>query len=80
MTGNLRACTESLFSFLKTRDRELGKKGLQYAVIILCFTFGAGVGSILISLFNSKSIWVCCALQAFLVIRLRMEKRKLPNA
>jgi uncharacterized membrane protein YoaK (UPF0700 family) len=80
MTGNLRACTESLFGFLKTHDREMGKKGLQYAVIILCFTFGAGVGSILISFFNSKSIWVCCALQVFLVIRLWMEKRKIPNA
>jgi len=75
MTGNLRAFTETLYRFIRTRDKELKTKSLNYLIIICCFITGAGLGSILIKYFGIKSIWICCMLQVFLTIQLIKEKK-----
>lgn len=76
MTGNLRACTETLYRFIKTHDKELRDKSLNYFTIILFFITGAGLGSIVIQYLGTRSIWICCMLQIFLIIQLKNDKKK----
>lgn len=79
MTGNLRAFTEYLFRYIKTRDQEKKVKSIQYFIIIICFILGAGLGSILIKIFNAESIWICCLLQIYLIVQLKIESSRKPT-
>ena len=45
-----------------TDDREILKKAGIYFFVILLFALGAGLGSVLTSLWGHETIWVSCAL------------------
>ena len=60
--GNMRTGSEALYAFFQTRDREILKKAGIYFFVILLFALGAGLGSVLTSLWGHETIWVSCAL------------------
>ncbi|WP_242972259.1 YoaK family protein [Lachnoclostridium edouardi] len=63
-TGNLRSGTELLGNYLRTGDRELGKKSIKYYGIILSFIVGAGGGYLITEIMGIQAVLVCCALLA----------------
>ncbi len=60
--GNMRSGMEALFTYIRTRDKEMLKKSLCYWKIIFLFGFGAGVGGHFVSVFGAKTIWFSCVL------------------
>ena len=61
-TGNLRSGTELLGNYLRTGDRELGKKSIKYYGIILSFIVGAGGGYLITEIMGIQAVLVCCCL------------------
>lgn len=59
-TGNLRSGTELLCAYLRTKDENLKRRGLQYYGIILIFVIGAGLGTWCTRIFGEKSVLFCC--------------------
>lgn len=60
--GNMRSGMESLFMYIRNRDRETLKKSLYYWKVILLFGLGAGIGGHFVSVLGAKTIWLSCAL------------------
>ena len=60
--GNLRSGTESLTTFLITRDRADLYKVFHYYGIIVIFAFGAGIGSMATLEFGLRAIWASAVL------------------
>lgn len=54
-TGNLRSGSESLYNYLRTRERIYRNKTLQYFGIIIIFAMGAAVGTALTGLFELRA-------------------------
>lgn len=61
-TGNLRSATEMLFYYLKTKDKKVLNKSLNYFGIIAFFVFGVALGTIFTKLIHQKSIFICSIL------------------
>lgn len=60
--GNLRAGTEALCAYFHVRDTAILRKALTYFGVILIFSVGAGLGSVLTIALGAKAIWLCCGL------------------
>ncbi len=60
--GNMRAGTEAMCAYLRTRDKEILKKSLTYFGVIFVFAIGAAFGSIVTLILNYRAVLVCCAL------------------
>lgn len=69
-TGNLRSAAENFFRFAAEKDREAGKRFGRYALVLLAFCLGAGLGALLTGWAGGKAVWFCCALLAAVLIRL----------
>ncbi len=61
-TGNLRSCTENLFGYINTKDKEYLKKAIVYFCVIIFFILGAILGAICSKSLGIKSIWITCVL------------------
>lgn len=59
-TGNLRSCTENLFCFINTKNKEYLRKSLIYFSVILFFITGALLGTVCSIWLGIKSIWITC--------------------
>lgn len=57
--GNLRSGTQHFCDFILNKDKDHLKKGLLYYGIILCFVSGAIIGSVTITYFHEKAIFIC---------------------
>lgn len=55
--GNIRSGMEALCAYRQSHNRQILYKAFHYFGIIILFAFGAGIGSILISVFNLQTIW-----------------------
>lgn len=62
--GNLRSGMESLCAFLRTGDRQEGRKARLYFLVILLFALGAELGSLAVELLDLPAIWLSCLLLA----------------
>ncbi|HBJ10457.1 MAG TPA: DUF1275 domain-containing protein, partial [Ruminococcaceae bacterium] len=60
--GNMRAGTEAMCAYIRTRDKEILKKSLTYFGVIFVFAIGAALGSIVTLILNYRAVLVCCAL------------------
>ena len=58
--GHMRSGMESLFVYIRTRDRNMLKKSLCYWKIIFLFGFGAGLGGHVVPVLKGKTIWISC--------------------
>lgn len=58
--GNMRGGMESIFIYLKTKDRKVLKKAIRYWQIIFLFGIGAIIGGHLVSKFGACTIWGSC--------------------
>lgn len=61
-TGNLRAGSENLYTFITTKDKAAGKKSLHYFIIVFAFIMGALIGVFLTNTFMEKAALFCCLL------------------
>lgn len=59
-TGNLRSCTENLFQYLNTRDKNFLRKSFTYFSVIMFFILGALLGTVCSLTFGIKAIWITC--------------------
>lgn len=59
-TGNLRSCTEQVYQFLSTGERDHLKRAARYGGIILCFVLGAALGAWVSGLFGLHAVAVAC--------------------
>lgn len=75
-TGNLRSGTELLGNYLRTGDRELGKKSIKYYGIILSFIVGAGGGYLITEIMGIQAVLVCCALLAICFVMMFCDGEK----
>ena len=57
MDGNIRSGMEALCAYRQSHNRQILYKAFHYFGIIILFAFGAGIGSILIPVFNLQTIW-----------------------
>ena len=64
-TGNLRSCTENLFAYISTKNRDYLKKASVYFSVIMFFILGAILGALCSKILGIKSIWITCALLLF---------------
>ena len=55
--GNIRSGMEALCAYRQSHNRQILYKAFHYFGIIILFAFGAGIGSILIRVFNLQTIW-----------------------
>ena len=55
--GNIRSGMEALCAYRQSHNRQILYKAFHYFGIIILFAFGAGIGSILIPVFNLQTIW-----------------------
>ena len=60
--GNMRSGTAALCAYFRVRDKKILQKALIYFGVLLVFSIGAGLGSILTLALGYKSIWLCCLL------------------
>lgn len=60
--GNMRAGTEALCAYVRSRDREILRKAGTYFGVIAVFAAGAGLGHILTEQIGLRAVWICCAL------------------
>lgn len=59
-TGNLRSCTEQVYQFLSTGERDHLHRAARYGGIILCFVLGAALGAWFSGLFGLHAVAVAC--------------------
>lgn len=59
-TGNLRSCTENLFTYINTGKKEYLKKSFVYFSVIMFFVAGAILGAFCSKYLGIKSIWITC--------------------
>ena len=76
--GNLRSGTQSMVSFLHSRDREQLRGGALSYFVIICFVLGAVLGNWCIPLLGTRMILVSTGLLtiAFLVMFIDREERR----
>lgn len=60
--GNMRAGTEALCAYVRSRDREILRKAGTYFGVIAVFAAGAGLGRLLTEQIGLRAVWICCAL------------------
>ncbi len=60
--GNMRAGTEALCAYVRSRDREILRKAATYFGVIAVFAAGAGLGRLLTEQIGLRAVWICCAL------------------
>ena len=60
--GNMRSGTAALCAYFRVRDKNILKKVLIYFGVLLVFSIGAGLGSVLTIALGYKAIWLCCLL------------------
>ncbi len=73
-TGNLRSGTEYLHKFFRSRDRENLKIALIYIYMILLFTAGAVIGTVITSKLGVRAVWLCSAPLAAVCIMLSVKE------
>ena len=68
--GNLRSGTELICSYFRTHEKKLLESALRYGGVLLCFAFGAGLGSAASVNLGEKAIFISCAIlvAAFLLL------------
>ena len=71
--GNLRAGTESMSAYIRSKNQDFLHKALHYYGIILFFAIGAGIGGIISKAMGIKAILISCLL---LLIGYLMMTRK----
>lgn len=71
--GNLRSGTQNLCDFLFKKDKSNLEKSLLYYGIILCFIFGAVLGSMAIKQLQEKSILICSVILFFVFLMMFVE-------
>lgn len=59
-TGNLRSCTEQIYQFLSTGEREHLRRAGRYGGIILCFILGAALGAWCSGLLGLYAVVAAC--------------------
>ena len=57
-TGNLRSGTERMLQYLRTGDRDHGRRAAQYYGIILFFVAGAAVGALCADCMGQKGVLI----------------------
>lgn len=60
--GNLRSGMEALCAYQQTHNKKVLYKSFHYFLIIFLFALGAGLGSVCIKHFGSRTIWFSCLL------------------
>ncbi len=77
-TNNLRQAVIHFCTGMQKKQQENKIKSLYYISILLCFVFGAGVGTFLIHIIAEKSLIFCCIilLPAFFVLLCADRKQK----
>ena len=60
--GNMRAGTEALCAYVRSRAREIRRKAGTYFGVIAVFAAGAGLGRLLTEQIGLRAVWICCAL------------------
>lgn len=76
MTGNLKSLVQTFMAYLANPKSQAASASLWYALVLLSFILGAGLGVVLIQFFAQKSLLVCCFLQVLLIIQVLMEPKK----
>lgn len=79
--GNLRSGVEAFSAYIRTKNNALLESVFHYFAVILLFAFGAGIGSVLTSLWGIRTIWVSCVLLfvSFAVMFIKEEKVIVPK-
>ena len=74
--GNLKSCMESLSGYITAKDGESLRKAGYYALVILVFALGAGLGTVLSEHLGLRAIWASSALLllSFILMLGRDEK------
>ena len=62
--GNMRSGTDAFTHWLVDHDPKTLKKSLHYFAVILLFAVGAGLGSVAVDHFATRTIWWSCLLLA----------------
>lgn len=58
--GNIRSGMDSLYAYIRTRDKDILQKTMCYFGIIFLFAFGAGIGEYFIQFMGAHTIWLSC--------------------
>lgn len=74
--GNLRSATHELLDYFFMGNKEYLKGGLSYFFIIICFVFGAIIGSKLGIYLGLKTIWLSSALLFVSVLIMFIDREK----
>ena len=74
--GNLRAGTESLCAYFRTKDKNILIKALTYFGVIFIFAVGAGLGSLMTLALGYKAILICCFLLLISFLIMFIPERK----
>ena len=59
--GNIRSGMDSLYAYIRTRDKNILQKTMCYFGIIFLFACGAGIGEYFIQFMGAHTIWLSCA-------------------
>ena len=66
--GNMRSGTDAFTHWLVDHDPKTLKKSLHYFAVILLFAVGAGLGSVAVDHFATRTIWWSCLLLAVVFV------------
>ena len=58
--GNIRSGMDSLYAYIRTRDKDIFQKTMCYFGIIFLFACGAGIGEYFIQFMGAHTIWLSC--------------------
>ena len=76
-TGNLRNLAEGSFQALfRGPDRGQARRALLFAVVSICFLVGAALGSVCVSRFHNRALWIPAAILLFVAIPMFRENRR----
>ncbi len=77
--GNIRLATDSLCAFCHSHNKEDLNKSLKYFSVILLFSIGAGLGSVLTAKYGNTAIWASCMFLSVSFCIMLIKKRKYHN-
>lgn len=79
--GNLRSGMEALCAYQQTHNKKVLVKSFHYFIIIFLFALGAGLGSVCIKHFGSRTIWFSCLLLliGFTIMFIQEEEEELAH-
>ena len=79
--GNLRSGMEALCAYQQTHNKKVLFKSFHYFIIIFLFALGAGLGSVCIKHFGSRTIWFSCLLLlvSFTIMFIQEEEEELSH-